>query len=409
MAEEEEVKMEVEAVQSVYGEDCVVIESYPPYLHLHIKPRTADISSQQFVEAVIGIRASSLYPKEPPLIYLIDSKGLDEERKTHIISDVRDKACELPSCFMLVALCEEAVERLSAMNHPDGDCPLCLYPLVSEDDLTERLPFMKLMSCFHCFHSECVMRWWNWLQTENKNNANNLSSATVHLRSTGSQQDMNGAVEDSMGNCPVCRKVFHAKDFEHVLDLVGTHSSQLSLDKTEVEDDERLFHSDLENIRRQKFETILKVQQENCGLIGSKSDHVVLPGIDPQNTVTSSNHASTKETTEQPETDAAAAAETNPSSSSTMPAASKHWNSGVRRQRAQNLNTVTSSNHASTKQTTEQPQTDPAAIAEANPSSSSTRPATSKHWNSGMRRQRAQNSRKHARQWVRKDNGGTAD
>lgn len=47
MAEEEEVKIEVEAVQSVYGEDCVVVESYPPHLHLHIKPRTADVSSQQ--------------------------------------------------------------------------------------------------------------------------------------------------------------------------------------------------------------------------------------------------------------------------------------------------------------------------------------------------------------------------
>lgn len=30
-----------------------------------------------------------------------------------------------------------------------------------------------------------------------------------------------------MGTCPVCRKVFLAKDFEHVLDLVASHSSQL--------------------------------------------------------------------------------------------------------------------------------------------------------------------------------------
>ncbi|GMJ16146.1 hypothetical protein like AT3G60300 [Hibiscus trionum] len=346
MAEEEEVKMEVEAVQSVYGEDCVIIQSYPPYLHLHIKPRTADVSSQQFVEAVIGIRGSSQYPKEPPLIYLIDSKGLDEQRQTHLISNIRDKACELPSCFMLVALCEEAVERLSAMNHPDGDCPLCLYPLVSKDDQTERLPFMKLMSCFHCFHSECIIRWWNWLQIENKNNAKNASSATLHLRNTGDQQDRSGAVEESMGNCPVCRKVFLAKDFEHVLDLVGSHSSQMSADKAGVKDDDELIRSDLENIRRQKFEEVLKLQQENCGLIGLKADHAVLPSTNPQNTVTSSNHALAKETS------AAAATEG------------------------------------------------------TNSSGSSTRPATSKHWNSGTRRPRAQNSRKHVRQWVRKDNGG---
>ncbi|KAE8715118.1 RWD domain-containing protein, putative isoform 2 [Hibiscus syriacus] len=333
MAEEEEVKIEVEAVQSVYGDDCVIIESYPPYFHLHIKPRTADISSQRFVEAVIGIRGSSQYPKEPPLIYLIDSKGLDEQRQTHLISNIRDKACELPSCFMLVALCEEAVERLSAMNHPDGDCPLCLFPLVSEDDQTE---------------SECIIRWWNWLQIENKNNTKNASSATLHLRNTGGQPDRNGAVEESMGNCPVCRKVFHVKDFEHVLDLVGSHSSQPSADKAEVKDDVELIHSDLENIRRQKFEEILKLQQENCGLIGLKVDRVVFPSINPQNIVISSDHASAMETS------AAAAAATEGNNSS----------------------------------------------------GSSTRPATSKHWNSGMRRPRAQNSRKPVRQWVRKDNGG---
>ena len=126
------------------------------------------------------------------------------------------------------------------------------------------------------------------------------------------------------------------------------------MDKIEVKDDERLLHSDLENIRRQEFEAIYKLQQENSGLIGSKTDHVVLPDINPQNTVTSSNHASTKETTEQPQIDHAATSETNSCSSST-------------------------------------------------------RPATSKHWNSGMRRQRTQNSRKHTRQWVRKDNGGAAD
>jgi hypothetical protein len=39
--------------------------------------------------------------------------------------------------------------------------------------------------------------------------------------------DTHGAIEESMGTCPVCRNVFLAKDFEHVLGLVGSHSSQL--------------------------------------------------------------------------------------------------------------------------------------------------------------------------------------
>lgn len=85
---------------------------------------------------------------------------------------------------------QEAGEILSNMNHPAGDCPLCLYPLMGEDKVGSDLPFMKLMSCYHCFHrltklynipsnllylvcslyfftspfSDCIMRWWEWLQ-----------------------------------------------------------------------------------------------------------------------------------------------------------------------------------------------------------------------------------------------------
>ncbi|KAL4201775.1 hypothetical protein AMTRI_Chr02g217790 [Amborella trichopoda] len=58
---------------------------------------------------------------------------------------------------MLVMVCEEVVETLSNMNHPDGNCPLCLYPLVIE-----------LMSCYHYFHDQCIIRWWKWLQAENR-------------------------------------------------------------------------------------------------------------------------------------------------------------------------------------------------------------------------------------------------
>ncbi|KAK6162663.1 hypothetical protein DH2020_002504 [Rehmannia glutinosa] len=117
---EEEVRAEVEAVEAVYSDDCQVIEAYPPHLHVHLKPRTADVSSQQ-------------YPEAPPDISVIDLKGLDEQRQKHLLASIRGKALELASCLMLVALCEEAVEGLSSMNHPEGDCPLCLHPLLDED------------------------------------------------------------------------------------------------------------------------------------------------------------------------------------------------------------------------------------------------------------------------------------
>lgn len=346
MVEEEEVLIEVEAVQAVYGDDCVVLDSFPPHLHVHIKPRTADISSQQFVEAVIGIRACSQYPKEPPSIDFIESKGLDEERQKELIKSIQDKACELSSCLMLVALCEEAVEKLSIMNHPDGNCPLCLYPLLLEDEQNETLPFMKLMSCFHCFHCECIMNWWNWIQKEKQSDINISSTTTLHsIRDGENQNDIIGLKEESMGSCPVCRKVFHVKDFEHVLSLVGTHDSNLRSDRTEIED-EKLLESDSEKIRRQKFEAILNLQQENSGIIEPKREIVVLPGMYLAQPVTLPAQTLNKETTEE-------------------------------QQRKVSVDSGGSSN----------------------------RPSSSEHRNLGWRKQRIQNSRKQVKQWVRKDGG----
>ncbi|KAK9068218.1 hypothetical protein SSX86_012329 [Deinandra increscens subsp. villosa] len=273
-AAEEEALIEIEAAESVYGDDCFVVAQYPPHLNILIKPRTADVSSQQFVEAVIGIRATSKYPDEPPDIMIIDSKGLDEQRQKHLITSIHNKARELSSSSMLVALCEEAVEKLTSMNHPDGDCPLCLSPLLEERASDNALPFMKLMSCFHCFHCECIIRWWNWLQMHKETNRTN-SSGQHEIKT---QSDTNKYAEDGVGTCPVCRKVFHAKDIEHVLDLVGAYS-QLSLGNSEDKENDTFLHSDSENTRRQKFEAILKLQQENNGLIEPKKTEVLMPGM----------------------------------------------------------------------------------------------------------------------------------
>ena len=45
--EEEEVEAEVEVMQAVCGDDFMVLQSYPPPLHLLLKPRTTDVTSQQ--------------------------------------------------------------------------------------------------------------------------------------------------------------------------------------------------------------------------------------------------------------------------------------------------------------------------------------------------------------------------
>lgn len=275
MAEEEEVRLEVEAVKAVYGDDCRVILDFPPHLHVLIRPRTADDASQQFVEVVLGIKSCAQYPSEPPHVYVVDMKGLDENRQTHLIADIQNKAQELSSCLMLVALCEESVEILSNMNHPEGNCPLCLYPLVTEDK-DGSLPFMKLMSCYHCFHNKCIIKWWKWLQEQNDNKiAQETTAAAIK-----NKRDLLATVNQPKGNCPVCRKVFDVKDVEHVLNYLETNLSQPRCAGMDTDEDEKVFlQSELENKRRQKIETLLKLQQENSGLIEPKKNLQILPGM----------------------------------------------------------------------------------------------------------------------------------
>ncbi|WJX41090.1 RING-type E3 ubiquitin transferase [Trifolium repens] len=102
-------------------------------------------------------------------------------------------------------------------------------------------------------------------------------------------------LEEGDGNCPVCRKPFHAKDLDHVLDLVGSHSSRVSVNTDEIDNDEKILQSEHEIIRKQRFEAILSLQKENNGLIEPKKDLVILSGMYLQQPVAVPDSTTTKE------------------------------------------------------------------------------------------------------------------
>ena len=47
---------------------------------------------------------------------------------------------------------QAALDKLTDMNQPDGDCCFCMFPLSTGYESSGLRPFLKLMSCFHCFH-----------------------------------------------------------------------------------------------------------------------------------------------------------------------------------------------------------------------------------------------------------------
>lgn len=279
---------EIEAVKAVYGSDCSVLQEIPPHLKVSLKPRTAEDLSQQFVEAVLVIRANTQYPMEPPEIELTDSKGLDKCRHSYLLSEIQNDAREFAASPMLVSLCEAAIDRLSDMNHPEGNCSFCLFPLAMEDAQSGLRPFMKLMSCFHCFHSDCFGRWWRWLQEKNRlESTNSVDTSVLRLgenedegvySDSNSSSHFNKAEEWVSVNCPVCRKVVHVKDVEHVQQfLMSDFNIQESNEGSMV--DINFLLTDEEIKRREKFAEMFKVQKECGGIIEPKKLDVILPGM----------------------------------------------------------------------------------------------------------------------------------
>nr|DAD18375.1 TPA_asm: hypothetical protein HUJ06_019838 [Nelumbo nucifera] len=108
-------------------------------------------------------------------------------------------------------------------------------------------------------------------------------------------------------------------------------------EESEANDDE-LLKSDAENIRRQKFEAILKLQQENSGLIEPKRNEVLLPGMFLPESVRPPTTSTEAAVDPQP-TDPTCTSkpETISSDSSNKPSTSEHKNFAMRKKsRARN-------------------------------------------------------------------------
>ena len=124
------------------------------------------------MSATLRIVLENGYPTGAPSVHLRDVRGLDDGRQATVL-DRLQRAIEEHGgggAPILALLCEEAFEALTELNHPDGDCPFCLTPIAPDGDRDgdenengdSSSTFMKLMSCYHCFHTSCFGEWWRW-------------------------------------------------------------------------------------------------------------------------------------------------------------------------------------------------------------------------------------------------------
>lgn len=67
--------------------------------------------------------------------------------KQGLLREAQGMAGEL----MLGHLCETAKSLLTDLNAPEGDCAICLEPLVQPPG-SNLSPFVRKLPCFHCLH-----------------------------------------------------------------------------------------------------------------------------------------------------------------------------------------------------------------------------------------------------------------
>ena len=74
--------------------------------------------------------------------------GLGDARAAQLLLALRQAAEEAAGAMALVQLAAAAQDAIDAANSPEGDCPICMFPLAggSSGGVAQKLP------CFHCMH-----------------------------------------------------------------------------------------------------------------------------------------------------------------------------------------------------------------------------------------------------------------
>lgn len=109
---------EVEALQSIYGDEVTVLSSTAPItLDLSVSP-SADIVH---VSAVLHVVMPEAYPaSEVPQLTIASSKGLDDKLVTELLASARTAAVEglgMPSIYAALERCRD---WLGEHNEPPG-------------------------------------------------------------------------------------------------------------------------------------------------------------------------------------------------------------------------------------------------------------------------------------------------
>ena len=226
-----------------------VLSRCPPSVRALLHPRGASSSASRFVRAELVLECSKEYPsagerrdagegEEKPLVAasLSAPKGLGDKRRASLLSRVRAALVEVSASgelCVLGSLIEAALEAITEVNAPEGDCAICLSSLLApspspsssssggaegaaeggganENGPADANRLVKLGECFHCLHLSCAARWWGATRRRRKKDKEKDEEGISSGDGNGQKEregEREREEESLLLRCPQCREV----------------------------------------------------------------------------------------------------------------------------------------------------------------------------------------------------------
>ena len=249
----EELAFELEALEHVIGfgdddnddgEGFTIAQEVDNYttVSIPLTPRNIDGAHEAYVSALLQLKIDTQhYPTTPIITSLHQVKGLTDAACAALQASLASEAQNLAGEMVIGHLCELALDEITNLNHPTGNCIFCLEDLILQplDDSTLKTSLVTpaysvlKLPCYHCFHFPCFSAYFNWVQREqNQQLAPQLPSPQLHLHRLDPggpslpprREDIsceNGYIARGVFpiRCPSCRIEVTSEELRHALPI----------------------------------------------------------------------------------------------------------------------------------------------------------------------------------------------
>ena len=179
----------------------------------NLTPRVGDESAKIAVTMQLRMLFKSTFPKEPPVIEILTSKGIEDDQleeiqvefKNGLANHCNEEVEEIDG--VLYNIWEDLREIISGYNDTlRGRCSVCLDPFAKNEEelesgkFTDRKDLVRVDECFHRFHLLCVYRYW-------------------YMRRHVETDEFGNKIEYKVPDeklCPVCRRKATTEDVSYI-------------------------------------------------------------------------------------------------------------------------------------------------------------------------------------------------